>query len=116
MRLGLSATIRPAKSRLKSYCARVVWDGKVVNTVDDAPMTILELSTLAGVPMESTSTPLATPWSGVLDGSLAQSLGFKPELATTWQAHGKMPCNAEFMQAINMITLNSIMSAECTPR
>lgn len=61
-------------------------DGRVVNTVDDAPMTLFELSAMAGAPMETTSAPLTDPWSGVLDGSLAQSLGFRPEVATTRQA------------------------------
>lgn len=61
-------------------------DGQVVNTVDDAPMTIFELSAIAGVSMEPAPTPLTDPWSGVLDGSLAQSLGFRSEVATTWQA------------------------------
>ena len=61
-------------------------DGRIVNTVDDAPMTIFELSAMAGKPMEPTATPLTNPWSGVLDGSLALRLGFKPEVPTTWQA------------------------------
>lgn len=61
-------------------------DGQIVNTVDEAPMTIFELSKIAGAPMEPAATPLTNPWSGVLDGSLAQSLGFKPEVRTTYQA------------------------------
>ncbi len=61
-------------------------DGRTVNTVDEAPMTIFELSKIAGAPMEPAATPLTNPWSGVLDGSLAQSLGFKPEVRTTYQA------------------------------
>lgn len=61
-------------------------DGRIVNTVDDAPMTIFDLSAMAGRPMEPTAAPLTNPWSGVLDGALAQSLGFRPEVATTWQA------------------------------
>jgi len=63
-----------------------VLDGRVVNTVDDAPMTTFDLSVLAGKPMEPSAAPLVNPWSGVLDGSLALSLGFRPEVATTWQA------------------------------
>jgi len=63
-----------------------ILDGRIVNAVDDAPMTILELSAIAGKPMDTAATPLTHPWSGVLDGSLARSLGFKPEVATTWQA------------------------------
>ncbi|UTV41797.1 NAD(P)-dependent oxidoreductase (plasmid) [Ensifer adhaerens] len=61
-------------------------DGKIVNTVDEAPMTILELCNMIGAPMEPSAAPLTDPWSGVMDGTLAQSLGFKAEVATTWQA------------------------------
>ena len=61
-------------------------DGKIVNTVDDAPMTILELCNMIDAPMEPVTGQLSHPWSGVLDGGLAQGLGFKPEVATTWQA------------------------------
>jgi nucleoside-diphosphate-sugar epimerase len=61
-------------------------DGRIVNTADEAPMSILELCAIAGKPMESSTAPLAHPWSGVVDGALGRSLGFKPEVATTWQA------------------------------
>ena len=61
-------------------------DCQVVNTVDDAPMTIFELSAIVNVAVEPVATPLTNPWSGVLDGSLAQKLGFRPEVTTTWQA------------------------------
>lgn len=61
-------------------------DGQILNTVDEAPMTIFELSKMAGAHMEQTATPLTNPWSGVLDGSLARSLGFQPELRTIFQA------------------------------
>ncbi len=61
-------------------------DRRIVNAVDDAPMTIFELSALAAQPMEPAATPLTHPWYGVLDGSLALSLGFRPTMATTWQA------------------------------
>jgi nucleoside-diphosphate-sugar epimerase len=61
-------------------------DGRIVNTADDAPMTIFELSTMVGAPVERAITPLDNPWAGVMDGSLAKSLGFTPEIATTWQA------------------------------
>ena len=47
-------------------------------------MTIGELSAMA--PMEPREGSLANPWSGVLDGTLAQSLGFIPQMVTTWQA------------------------------
>jgi UDP-glucose 4-epimerase len=61
-------------------------DRRIVNTVDEAPMTIFELSEIAGAPLEPAATPLTNPWSGVLDGSLAQGLGFKPQVRTTYQA------------------------------
>lgn len=71
-------------------CIRMALDGKmdkrIVNIVDEAPMTIFELSALAGSVMEAVDTPLENPWSGVLDGSLAQDLGFQPEVRTTMQA------------------------------
>ena len=63
-----------------------ILDGRIVNAVDDAPMSIFDLSALAGKPADPASTPLTHPWSGVLDGSLALSFGFRPEVATTWQA------------------------------
>lgn len=63
-----------------------VFDRQIVNAVDDAPMTIFELSEMAGVPLEPTATPLAHPWAHVLDGSLARRLGFTPEVRTTYQA------------------------------
>ncbi len=63
-----------------------VLDGRIVNAVDEAPMTIFELSEMIEVPMEPVFAPLLNPWAGVLDGSLAQSLGFNPEVATTRQA------------------------------
>lgn len=61
-------------------------DGRIVNTVDEVPMSIFELSKIAGVPVEPVATPLTNPWSGVLDGSLAQSLGFRSEVLTIFQA------------------------------
>jgi nucleoside-diphosphate-sugar epimerase len=61
-------------------------DGQIVNTVDEAPMSILELHKIVGQPMAESSEPLTAPWSGVLDGQRARGLGFKPEIATTWQA------------------------------
>jgi len=62
------------------------FDGHIVNTVDDAPMTILELSNLAESPIEPSAAPLTNPWSGVIDGTLARSLGFTPQISTTYQA------------------------------
>jgi UDP-glucose 4-epimerase len=49
-------------------------DGRIVNTVDEAPTSVYELIELFGATMEPSSTPLDTPWSGHADGSLARSL------------------------------------------
>ncbi len=61
-------------------------DGRIVNTVDEAPMTFAELSEMAGSPMPPSAAGLDNPWAWVLDGKLGRSLGFKPEVATIWQA------------------------------
>jgi Nucleoside-diphosphate-sugar epimerases len=61
-------------------------DNMIINAVDDAPMSIYELISIAGEHMAPSSTALEHPWSGVMDGSLSRSLGFKPDVATTWQA------------------------------
>ncbi|MEK9722092.1 MAG: NAD(P)-dependent oxidoreductase [Rhodospirillaceae bacterium] len=61
-------------------------DGRIVNTVDDAPMTVFDLCAMAGAPLEPDAAPLTDPWKGVLDGTLAQRLGFRPEVTTAWQA------------------------------
>ncbi|WP_044560455.1 NAD(P)-dependent oxidoreductase [Azospirillum sp. B4] len=62
------------------------FDGHIVNTVDDAPMTILELSAIAGSPAAPNAAPLTNPWSGVVDGAFARGLGFTPEVRSTYQA------------------------------
>ncbi|MBZ9738325.1 NAD-dependent epimerase/dehydratase family protein [Mesorhizobium sp. CO1-1-4] len=62
------------------------FDGHIVNTADDAPMTVLELSRIAGAPLEPDASPLTHPWAGVLDGSFARGLGFTPEVRSTNQA------------------------------
>jgi UDP-glucose 4-epimerase len=61
-------------------------DGRIVNTVDEAPTSVYELIELVGATMEPSSRPLENPWSGHADGSLARSLGFKPTVATVYQA------------------------------
>ncbi|MNE25063.1 NAD(P)H azoreductase [compost metagenome] len=61
-------------------------DGHIVNIVDEAPMTMYELTQLAGATMQPSSEPLANPFFGQLDGSLARELGFKPHIRTTYQA------------------------------
>ena len=49
---------------------------------DDAPVTVYELTPYAGTPSEGSADPLANPWSGRLDGSLARELGFEPPVPT----------------------------------
>lgn len=62
------------------------WDKRIVNTVDDAPMSIYEIMALLDATMEPSSSPLENPWSGQADGSLARTLGFVPAMATVYQA------------------------------
>lgn len=62
------------------------FDGRIVNTVDDAPMTVFELSKIAGAPIEPNAAPLTHPWSGVVDGAFARGLGFVPVVRSTYQA------------------------------
>lgn len=62
------------------------FDGRIVNTTDDAPMSVYELCEIVGEPIEPSSEPLSDPWRGQMDGALARSLGFVPEVATIRQA------------------------------
>lgn len=57
-------------------------DGRIVNITDDAPVTVYELARYAGDPIEGSAEPLANPWSGRMDGSLARALGFQPTVPT----------------------------------
>ena len=61
-------------------------DGKIVNTTDEAAMSIYDLCKLVGEPIELSSEPLSNPWWGLVDGSLARDLGFRPAIATVYQA------------------------------
>jgi len=61
-------------------------DGKIVNTTDEASMSIYDLCELVGDPIEPSSEPLSNPWWGLVDGSLARDLGFQPAVATVYQA------------------------------
>ena len=61
-------------------------DGRTVNIVDDAPTTLFEMASLAGVAIEPSAEPLTNPWMGRMDGSLSRSLGFRPTVATVHQA------------------------------
>lgn len=57
-------------------------DGRIVNITDDAPVTVYEMAQYAGSPIEGSTEPLATPWAGRMDGSLARELGFEPTVPT----------------------------------
>jgi UDP-glucose 4-epimerase len=53
---------------------------------DEAPTSIYELAGLVGKTMEPSVEPLVNLWYLHLDDSLARSLGFKPTIATVYQA------------------------------
>jgi nucleoside-diphosphate-sugar epimerase len=57
-----------------------VMDGRIVNLTDDAPVTVWEMTELAGDPIAGSNEPLENPWAGRMDGSLARELGFRPEV------------------------------------
>ncbi|HEX6051159.1 MAG TPA: NAD(P)-dependent oxidoreductase [Gemmatimonadaceae bacterium] len=61
-------------------------DGRIVNIVDEAPLSLYELAQLVGDRLEPSSEPLVNPWKLHLDGSLARSLGFQPIVRTVYQA------------------------------
>jgi UDP-glucose 4-epimerase len=63
-----------------------VLDGRIVNIVDDAPITLYEMASIAGTSIEPSAEPLANPWMGRMDGSLSRSFGFRPTIATVYQA------------------------------
>lgn len=63
-----------------------VADGRIVNVVADAPVTIAELAALAGSPMAPSDEPLDHPWMGHIDASVARSLGFRPTVPTVYDA------------------------------
>ena len=57
-------------------------DNRVVNLTDDAPVTVYEMTQLAGDPIEASAEPLMNPWSGRMDGTLCRELGFLPTVPT----------------------------------
>lgn len=61
-------------------------DGRIVNIVDEAPITAYEIASLVGAPLNPSAKPLQDPWGGRLDGTLARSLGFHPAIATVYHA------------------------------
>jgi nucleoside-diphosphate-sugar epimerase len=63
-----------------------VFDGRVVNIAGDADVSVHEMAKLAGVTTGPSSQPLADPWRGQVDASLAAQLGFAPRVLTAAQA------------------------------
>jgi nucleoside-diphosphate-sugar epimerase len=57
-------------------------DGRIVNVTDDAPVTVYEMTLLAGNPVAASAKPLDHPWSGRMDGTLVRELGFQPSVPT----------------------------------
>src|SRR5947209_13067233 len=61
-------------------------DGRIVNITDDRPVTVYEMAELAGNPLEGSTEPLANPWAGRMDPSVAHKLGFRPTVPTIYAA------------------------------
>jgi nucleoside-diphosphate-sugar epimerase len=61
-------------------------DRQIVNIADDRPVTVYEMAELAGSPLEGSAEPLANPWAGRMDVSLAHELGFRPTVPTIYAA------------------------------
>jgi UDP-glucose 4-epimerase len=57
-------------------------DGQTVNIADDAPVTVLAMTELAGTPIDGSAEPLTNPWAGRIDTTLAHQLGFQPTVPT----------------------------------
>jgi len=61
-------------------------DGQTVNIADDTSLSLWELARVAGQDYPDSSEPLPHPWKGQVDASLARRLGFRPSVATVYQA------------------------------
>ena len=61
-------------------------DGEIVNVTDDAPTSLYEMARGAGATIDGSSYPLPHPWMGRMDGSKLRRLGFRPTIATVYQA------------------------------
>lgn len=61
-------------------------DSRIVNIADDSPTTIYETTRIAGIQYKESAEPLANPWTGQVDVTLAHSLGFVPTMLTIHQA------------------------------
>ncbi|MCW2782094.1 MAG: UDP-glucose 4-epimerase, partial [Marmoricola sp.] len=63
-----------------------VFDGRTVNIADESPLSISERSQIVGYDYPSSAEPLAQPWKGQMDVTLARSLGFTPTISTIYEA------------------------------
>jgi nucleoside-diphosphate-sugar epimerase len=61
-------------------------DGRILNVVADAPVTIAELAAIAGESMAASDEPLDHPWAGHVDASVARTLGFRATVPTVYDA------------------------------
>jgi nucleoside-diphosphate-sugar epimerase len=61
-------------------------DGQIVNVTDDAPTSVYEIARIVGATIDLSSDPLPNPWMGRMDGSKLRRLGFRPTIATVYQA------------------------------
>lgn len=61
-------------------------DGRIVNIAADATISVLEAARIVGQPYALSAEPLAHPWKGQTDVTLARSLGFEPTVPTVQQA------------------------------
>lgn len=62
------------------------FDGRIVNIADDSPLSVYEMSQIVGFPYDSSAEPLTQPWKGLMDVSVARSLGFVPTISTIYEA------------------------------
>ncbi|MFF4770750.1 NAD-dependent epimerase/dehydratase family protein [Streptomyces sp. NPDC001255] len=62
------------------------FDGHTVNVADEAPTTIQEIAALVGADYIPSNEPLANPWAGRMDATLARGLGFHVSVPTVYQA------------------------------
>jgi UDP-glucose 4-epimerase len=63
-----------------------VMDGRVVNIIDESPVSVAEIADLVGDPYQPSADPLTNPWMGHMDGTLARTLGYQPTVPTVYQA------------------------------
>lgn len=62
------------------------FDHRTVNIADESPLSIYEMSQIVGYSYAPSAEPLGRPWKGLMDTSLARSLGFTPTISTVYQA------------------------------